>query len=75
MDTPMPELLRSIPFPEDMTKALIAGHGTKGELLDCALAYERASADGNRELAAVHMDALAWATRASEKLFGAALAA
>ncbi|MEA2428214.1 MAG: hypothetical protein QOF37_1842, partial [Thermoleophilaceae bacterium] len=29
MDAPMPEVLRSIPFPEEMTHALVAGHGAK----------------------------------------------
>jgi EAL and modified HD-GYP domain-containing signal transduction protein len=82
MDAPMLELLRSIPFPEDMTHALVAGHGTKGALLESALAHERgtagapthcgASAD---ELAALHLESLAWATQAGDELFADPVAA
>jgi EAL and modified HD-GYP domain-containing signal transduction protein len=68
MDAPMPEILRSIPFPEDMTHALVAGHGPKGELLDSAVACERGRAPSD-ELAAIHMEALAWATSATGELF------
>jgi EAL and modified HD-GYP domain-containing signal transduction protein len=81
MDAPMPELLRAIPFPEDMTHALVAGHGAKGALLDCAIACERgmlaASPAGTRapELAAFHTDSLAWATKATSELFGEPIAA
>src|SRR3954469_14441174 len=68
MDTPMPELLRSIPFPEDMTHALVAGHGPKGELLEAAVACERGNAPAD-DLALFHTEALAWATGASDELF------
>jgi c-di-GMP phosphodiesterase len=82
MDKPMSELLRTIPFPEDMTHALVAGHGPKGELLECAIACERglideAPCDSARraDLAAVHAEALAWATTATAELFEQPLAA
>jgi EAL and modified HD-GYP domain-containing signal transduction protein len=68
MDTPMPEILREIPFPEDMTNALVAGHGPKGQLLDSAVACERGNAPSD-ELAALHMESLAWATGATGDLF------
>jgi EAL and modified HD-GYP domain-containing signal transduction protein len=68
MDTPMPELLRSIPFPEDMTHALVAGHGPKGELLECAIACERGNAPAG-DLATLHTESLAWATSATGELF------
>jgi hypothetical protein len=64
----MPELLRSIPFPEDMTHALVAGHGPKGELLEAAIACERGNAPAD-DLALFHTEALAWATGASGELF------
>jgi c-di-GMP phosphodiesterase len=68
MDSPMPELLRSIPFPEDMTHALVAGHGPKGQLLDAAVACERGKAPSD-DLAALHTESLAWATTATGELF------
>jgi EAL and modified HD-GYP domain-containing signal transduction protein len=82
MDAPMPEVLRSIPFPEEMTNALVAGHGKKGELLDCAIACERGRLEeaprGNAamsDLAAAHAESLAWATNATDELFGEPVAA
>jgi EAL and modified HD-GYP domain-containing signal transduction protein len=75
MDAPMPELLRAIPFPEDMTHALVAGHGNKGALLDCAVACERGMFGDAPGLAPLHMDALAWATTAANELFGDPIAA
>jgi EAL and modified HD-GYP domain-containing signal transduction protein len=75
MDAPMPELLRAIPFPEDMTHALVAGHGAKGALLDCAIACERGTLGDAPELAPLHTDALAWATTATNELFGDPIAA
>ena len=76
MDAPMPELLRHIPFPEEMKTALIAGHGPKGQLLELAIACERGTVPitprpglGLRELAEIQAEALAWATAASAELF------
>ena len=68
MDAPMPEILRQIPFPEDMTRALVAGHGPKGRVLDAAIACERGDAPSDA-LAALHTESLAWATGASADLF------
>jgi EAL and modified HD-GYP domain-containing signal transduction protein len=82
MDAPMAEVLRSIPFPEDMTHALVAGHGKKGEVLDCALACERGDVQAaplgtatRSELAAAQSDAIAWATTAMAELFEEPVAA
>jgi c-di-GMP phosphodiesterase len=82
MDAPMPELLRTIPFPEDMTNALVAGHGQKGQLLEAAVACERGRlGDAPRgtaepsDLAAVHAEALVWATTATSELFSEPVAA
>jgi c-di-GMP phosphodiesterase len=72
---PMPELLRRIPFPEDMMQALVAGRGTKGALLEAAIACERGRLqDAPRgtaslaDLAGAHAEALAWATTATTEL-------
>jgi EAL and modified HD-GYP domain-containing signal transduction protein len=82
MDRPMAEVLQSVPFPEDMTHALVAGHGPKGELLECAIACERGRLDEapsgaatKQQLAAAHADALAWAMTASAELFEQPVAA
>jgi EAL and modified HD-GYP domain-containing signal transduction protein len=82
MDAPMPELLRSIPFPEDMTHALVAGHGPKGQLLESAIACERGRLDmaphgtaSPPELAAIHAESLGWATTATAELFDEPVAA
>jgi EAL and modified HD-GYP domain-containing signal transduction protein len=74
MDMPMPEVLRSIPFPEDMTHALVAGHGPKGELLDAAVGCERGNAP-NDALGGLHTEAIAWATNATTELFDEPVAA
>ena len=82
MDVPMPEVLRSIPFPEDMTHALVAGHGPKGALLESAIACERGRPeDAPRgsaslvDLAVAQAESLAWATTATAELFGEPVAA
>jgi EAL and modified HD-GYP domain-containing signal transduction protein len=82
MDAPMHEALRSIPFPEDMTHALVAGHGSKGRVLECAIACERGRLEeaprgtaSAGELAAAHADALAWATSATRELAAQRVAA
>ena len=76
IDAPMPEVLRTIPFPEEMKAALIAGHGRMGQLIESALACERANVHlaprgtaSASELAATWGDALAWATEASAELY------
>ena len=74
MDATMPEVLRSIPFPEDMTHALVAGHGPKGALLDAAIACERGNAPSDA-LAALQTEAIAWATNATTELFDEPVAA
>jgi EAL and modified HD-GYP domain-containing signal transduction protein len=68
MDAPMTDVLRSIPFPEDMREALVSRKGPKGELLDAALKCERGRFPV-RELAGSHMEAMAWATQAVDELF------
>ena len=74
MDAPMEEVLDSIPFPEDMRQALIAGEGSKGALLSSVLDWERGDFVAERGVDAAtvgdaHYDALAWADKAAEQLF------
>ena len=82
MECPMAEVLRTIPFPEEMTHALVAGHGTKGQLLDCVFACERGNLQDaplgratRSDIAAAHTEAIAWATTATSELFEEPIAA
>jgi EAL and modified HD-GYP domain-containing signal transduction protein len=74
MDTPIEEVLASIPFPGDMRRALIAHGGAKGALLDCVQALEAGDFDRAETLApgagATYLDALVWANEAANPLLG-----
>jgi c-di-GMP phosphodiesterase len=76
MDAPMAEVLRSIPFEEDMLAALSDHAGSKGELLKCVLRWERGDFDGAGEIAdpevvaATHLEALEWAKLTMSELLG-----
>lgn len=74
MGAPMADVLSRIPFPAEMTDALVHGKGRKGELLGAALQCERGEFP-NAELAAIHVEALKWATEAGEQLLGRPAAA
>jgi EAL and modified HD-GYP domain-containing signal transduction protein len=74
MDSTMADVLSKVPFPQDMTDALVKHTGTKGELLEAALACERGEFP-NSQLAQVQLDAMTWATEAAEQLFEKAPAA
>src|SRR5207253_9819885 len=67
MDAPMDEVLGSIPFPAEMSEALIARKGAKGELLDAAVKCERGRFPA-RDLAELHFEAMGWATKAVDEL-------
>jgi c-di-GMP phosphodiesterase len=68
MDSPMADVLSTIPFPKDMTDALVERKGPKGELLEAALACERGEFP-NSHLAQLHYESLGWASEAAEQLF------
>ena len=74
MDSTMADVLAKVPFPQDMTDALVKHTGRKGELLEAALACERGDFP-NAQLAQVQFDAMAWATEAAEQLFEGSQAA
>jgi c-di-GMP-related signal transduction protein len=72
LDAPMEDVLASMPFPDDMRAALIAGAGAKGELLATALSFERGDFTPPLDhLGAAYVEAMAWATNAADELFGA----
>jgi c-di-GMP phosphodiesterase len=68
MDAPMEEVLSKIPFPAEMTDALVKRTGNKGELLDAALRCERGTF-ASRQLAEIQLEAMSWATEAADQLF------
>jgi EAL and modified HD-GYP domain-containing signal transduction protein len=74
MDSPIDEVLASIPFPRDMREALIAHAGDKGVLLDCVQALEAGDFDRAHGLipdaGAIYLEALVWANEAANPLFG-----
>jgi EAL and modified HD-GYP domain-containing signal transduction protein len=75
MDSPMLDVVESLPFAEDMRDALALRRGARGMLLDTVTAIEH----GDEEDASVvvpqagelYLDALMWASNAAESLFGA----
>jgi c-di-GMP phosphodiesterase len=74
MDAPMHDVVASLPLADDIREALVQRRGRMGELLDCVVALESGESHpaeatfphaGER-----YLEALMWATSASESLFG-----
>jgi EAL and modified HD-GYP domain-containing signal transduction protein len=74
LDTPIQEVLESIPFPQQMRDALIVHNGDMGRLLDCVTALELGEFERAEKLvpgcAQAHTDAIVWANDAADPLFG-----
>jgi EAL and modified HD-GYP domain-containing signal transduction protein len=68
MDAPMGELLSRLPFPPDMTAALVNRKGAKGQLLTAAIACERGEFP-DPELDEIQVEAMRWATATASELF------
>ncbi len=79
MDTPIEVVLASLPFPDDMTQALITHAGAMGELLDCVAAIEAGDFETAEALfpgcADHYVDAIAWVNEVSGVLDAAPVAA
>ena len=73
MDSTMESVLDSIPFPKDMSQALIAHHGDKGRLLECVIALETGDFERARSVlyssGQLYLEAIAWADSVAESLF------
>jgi c-di-GMP-related signal transduction protein len=73
LDTPIQDVLASIPFPQHMRDALIAHQREMGALLDCVTALERGDFDRARALvpdaADLYLESIIWATTAADPLF------
>jgi hypothetical protein len=75
MDTPMQDVIDSLPLADDMRAALVHRQGPLGELLDAVAAREQG--DTGVGATVPHADELylrsvIWANTAAESLFGAA---
>ncbi|HWK29864.1 MAG TPA: HDOD domain-containing protein [Solirubrobacter sp.] len=71
LDAPMADVLDSLPFTEEIQRALLRREGPKGELLAAVAAYERGefptlpTTESSPSLAGAYRSALAWADEAS----------
>jgi EAL and modified HD-GYP domain-containing signal transduction protein len=63
LDSPMDEVLETLPFSEEIRAALLNREGPKGELLETVVAYERGEfpADDGGSLQGAYGDAVQWA--------------
>ena len=72
LDSPMAEVLDSLPFTEEIQLALLRREGPKGELLSSVIAYERGefpnAANGGVSLAGAYRAALEWADDAGRAI-------
>jgi len=73
LDTPMPEVLDSLPVTEDVANALLYCSGNLGRALSCTLAYERGDFDHvdcgtGAEFVELYLEAIGFADRMGEKL-------
>ncbi len=75
MDRPMAEALNELPVSSETKAALIGQEGSRGEALQCVLAYERGEWDRVRykelrpmTIRSHYLDSLGWARRISEGL-------
>jgi EAL and modified HD-GYP domain-containing signal transduction protein len=72
LDSPMAEVLDSLPFTEEIQLALLRREGPKGELLSSVIAYERGefpnAPNGGLSLAGAYRAALEWADDAGRAI-------
>ncbi len=75
MDSPMDEILQSLPLSDDVKAALLRQEGDLGEALRCTLAYERANWQevhcpglARHAITDAYLQALTWATEAGNSL-------
>jgi EAL and modified HD-GYP domain-containing signal transduction protein len=75
LDAPIEHVLASLPFPEDMRRALILHEGRMGRLLECVTALEAGAFRRADEIVPdswqLYLDALEWTNHASRELLDA----
>ena len=75
MDTPMHDVVESLPLADDMRDALVHRRGPLGELLNAAAAREQGESGGGTIVPhadELYLRSVIWANTAAESLFGAA---
>jgi EAL and modified HD-GYP domain-containing signal transduction protein len=75
MDTPMQDVVESLPLADDMREALVHRRGPLGELLDAVAAREQGDTGGGATVPhadELYLRSVIWANTAAESLFGAA---
>jgi c-di-GMP phosphodiesterase len=75
MDTPMQDVVESLPLADDMRAALVHRQGPLGELLDAVAAREQGESGVGTSVPhadELYLRAVIWANTAAESLFGAA---
>jgi EAL and modified HD-GYP domain-containing signal transduction protein len=74
MDTPMQDVVESLPLADDMRDALVHRRGPLGELLNAAAAREQGEHGGEATLVPhadeLYLRSVIWANTAAESLFG-----
>jgi EAL and modified HD-GYP domain-containing signal transduction protein len=77
MDSPMQEVLASLPLSDEITAALLAHEGLLGDALRCVLAYERGEWDqvtcldlDRVAITDAYLGAITWAAEADDQLGG-----
>jgi EAL and modified HD-GYP domain-containing signal transduction protein len=67
LDSPMEDVLETLPFSDEIRAALLRREGPKGELLDTVVAYEQGefpTGDGEASLAGAYGESVTWAGEA-----------
>ncbi len=76
LDTPIAEILDTVPFPEEMRAALVEHAGPMGTVLRCVTALEAGASDEAESLlpgcSELYLDALAWSNVTGSQLFDVA---
>jgi c-di-GMP phosphodiesterase len=74
-DSPMEEVLKSVPLSDEITAALLSNAGMLGEALRCVLAYERGDWDAvhcfgldGTTITDAYLQAITWTTETSDTL-------
>jgi c-di-GMP phosphodiesterase len=75
LDSPMEDILKSLPLSDDITAAILSYEGMLGAALQCVLAYERGDWDNvhcaaldSTSITDTYLQAIAWTSRANDSL-------
>jgi len=75
LDSPMEDIIESMPLSQEVTEALLSGNGMMGEILGCTLSYERGEWDkvacpglSRAQIKGAFLSAVSWANQVDEEL-------